>query len=148
MPTVGLNIGRVDDPGERCKLVLWDLGGQKGLRVIWDKYFEEAHAVVWLVDRGEPGRTGESRDELRKVLQSSELSGAPLLVLANGRDGDAGMASADTIEEVLDIPGQRPGGAYHFGEIDARGGAGVRDALEWLLVKLAAGGAERPPSQP
>ena len=128
MPTVGLNIARVDDPKEKCKLVLWDLGGQKGLRVIWDKYYEEAHAVLWLVDRGEPGRVAESRDELRRVLRSPELAGAPVLVLANGREGvtGGGLAAADTIEEALDVPGQHPRGPYRFAEVDARGGAGVR----------------------
>ena len=148
MPTVGLNIGRVDDPTAKCKLVLWDLGGQKGLRVIWDKYYEEAHAVLWLVDRGEPGRVAESRDELRRVLRSPELAGAPVLVLANGRDGVAGgePAAADTIEEALDVPGQRPGGAYRFAEVDARGGAGVREALDWLLGELASVAAAQPPA--
>jgi len=148
MPTVGLNIGRVDDPTAKCKLVLWDLGGQKGLRVIWDKYYEEAHAVLWLVDRGEPGRVAESRDELRRVLRSPELAGAPVLVLANGRDGVAGgePAAADTIEEALDVPGQRPGGAYRFAEVDAREGAGVREALDWLLGELVAVAAKQPPA--
>ena len=43
-PTVGLNIGKLDIGNS--KLVVWDLGGQKTMRVIWDKYYSEAHAVV------------------------------------------------------------------------------------------------------
>jgi hypothetical protein len=41
---VGLNIGRAEALG--AKLVFWDLGGQVGLRTIWEKYYGEAHAVV------------------------------------------------------------------------------------------------------
>lgn len=43
---MGLNIGRAEALG--AKLVFWDLGGQVGLRTIWEKYYGEAHAVVRL----------------------------------------------------------------------------------------------------
>ena len=34
-PTVGLNVGRLDTAG--ASVMLWDLGGAAGLRVIWDR---------------------------------------------------------------------------------------------------------------
>lgn len=34
-PTVGLNVGRLDTAG--AAVMLWDLGGAAGLRVIWDR---------------------------------------------------------------------------------------------------------------
>ena len=34
-PTVGLNVGRLDAAG--AAVMLWDLGGAAGLRVIWDR---------------------------------------------------------------------------------------------------------------
>ena len=40
----------------------WDLGGQKSLRSIWDKYFEEAHAVVFVVDSTDKDRIEECRE--------------------------------------------------------------------------------------
>ncbi|KAF9600643.1 hypothetical protein IFM89_011226 [Coptis chinensis] len=48
VPTVGLNIGRVE--ASKTKLVFWDLGGQVGLRTIWEKYYDEAHAVIYVID--------------------------------------------------------------------------------------------------
>ncbi|KAK3447229.1 hypothetical protein EUGRSUZ_A02800 [Eucalyptus grandis] len=83
VPTVGLNIGRIEV--SNTKLVFWDLGGQPGLRSIWEKYYEEAHAVVFVIDAASPSRFEDSKSSLEKVLRNEDLQGAPLLILANNR---------------------------------------------------------------
>lgn len=65
LPTVGLNVGRLEASGS--KLVLWDLGGQPGLRAIWDKYYEETHALVYVVDASAPERFDESKLAMERV---------------------------------------------------------------------------------
>ena len=54
VPTVGLNVGRVE--AHHAQLLFWDLGGQAGLRTIWDKYYAEAHALLYVVDATRPSR--------------------------------------------------------------------------------------------
>jgi GTPase SAR1 family protein len=34
----------------QAPLIFWDLGGQAGLRSIWDKYYTESHAILYVVD--------------------------------------------------------------------------------------------------
>lgn len=58
-PTVGLNIGRMEVG--RVKLIFWDLGGQTGLRGIWEKYFAEVHGLVYVIDAADDKRFEESR---------------------------------------------------------------------------------------
>eukprot|EP00002_Diphylleia_rotans_P037605 TRINITY_DN8418_c0_g1_i1.p1 TRINITY_DN8418_c0_g1~~TRINITY_DN8418_c0_g1_i1.p1 ORF type:complete len:137 (+),score=23.62 TRINITY_DN8418_c0_g1_i1:72-482(+) len=58
-PTVGLNIGKFDV--SRAKVILWDLGGQSSLRSIWDKYYNEADGVVFVVDSGDGTRFQEAK---------------------------------------------------------------------------------------
>ncbi|KAJ4832421.1 hypothetical protein Tsubulata_026338, partial [Turnera subulata] len=57
VPTVGLNLANIE--ASNRKLIFWDLGGQPGLRPIWEKYYEESHAmrVLLLVFSGYPGNT-------------------------------------------------------------------------------------------
>jgi ADP-ribosylation factor related protein 1 len=81
LPTVGLNVGRIE--AHNCLLIFWDLGGQVGLRSIWDKYYDEAHAIVYVVDAADSDRLHESKAALDKVLGHRDLNGAPLLVFAN-----------------------------------------------------------------
>lgn len=64
-PTIGQNIGRVT-VGETDKLVLafWDLGGQEGLRKIWEEYYKESEALIFVVDATDRGRIEECKDAL------------------------------------------------------------------------------------
>ncbi len=66
LPTVGLNIARFEVGG--TPLVLWDLGGQAQLRSIWDKYFAEAHALVYVVDAADVDRIPEAKAVMDKAL--------------------------------------------------------------------------------
>ena len=54
LPTVGLNIGRFEVRG--VNTIVWDLGGQAGLRSIWDKYYPDTHGLIWVVDCSDPSR--------------------------------------------------------------------------------------------
>ena len=133
-PTVGLNIGNLDV--ERVHLTFWDLGGQQGLRVLWDKYFSEAHALIYVVDSSDDARMGESISELGQVLSDRELSEAPVLVLCNKQDVP-GAVRGDTIErEVRDAGAARSGREVKVQEISALNGDGIELGLEWLLRTL------------
>jgi ADP-ribosylation factor related protein 1 len=54
LPTVGLNVGRLE--AFKAQLMVWDLGGQPGLRSIWDKYYGDSHGLLFVVDATEPQR--------------------------------------------------------------------------------------------
>jgi GTPase SAR1 family protein len=38
---------------QNVKLQVWDLGGQESLRSAWDAYYENAEAVIYVVDSAE-----------------------------------------------------------------------------------------------
>lgn len=58
--TVGLNIGEITVAG--VKLNFWDLGGQEELQSLWDKYYAESHAVIFVVDSSDRERIPESKE--------------------------------------------------------------------------------------
>ena len=41
-------------------MVFWDLGGQRDLHSIWDKYYSEAHGVIYVIDSSDEERLRES----------------------------------------------------------------------------------------
>lgn len=57
--TVGLNIGTIDVAGVR--LNFWDLGGQQELQSLWDKYYQESHGVIYVIDSNDRERMDESK---------------------------------------------------------------------------------------
>jgi ADP-ribosylation factor related protein 1 len=60
-PTVGLNVGKVNV--HDVKLNFWDLGGQKQLQSIWNKYYDDCHAIVFVVD-------ATDQDRIKEVIQT------------------------------------------------------------------------------
>jgi len=83
-PTVGLNVGRFED--QQAILRFWDLGGQRSLRSIWNRYYQDADALVFVFDSTDLERSAEAQQELSKLLQHADLSNIPVLILGNKRD--------------------------------------------------------------
>ncbi|CAH1419890.1 uncharacterized protein LOC111915907 [Lactuca sativa] len=129
VPTVGLNIGRIET--SNTKLVFWDLGGQSGLRSIWEKYYEEAHAVIFVVDASCPSRFEDSKSALEKVLRHEDLQGAPLLILANKQDL-ADAVSAEELAQYLDLK-KLDERAYTFEAVSGYDGTGITETVNWLV---------------
>ena len=57
-------VARLDMCG--CNLLVWDLGGKSDLRSIWEHYFQEAHAIVYVLDSSDVERMGENKKTLGK----------------------------------------------------------------------------------
>ena len=43
------------------KLNFWDLGGQQELQSLWDKYYSESHALIYIIDSSDTERFDESK---------------------------------------------------------------------------------------
>lgn len=83
-PTIGLNLGKMDV--NNCRVIFWDLGGQVRMRSIWEKYFAEAHGMIYVIDAADEERMEEARLALEAVHQHEELRDIPILLLANKQD--------------------------------------------------------------
>lgn len=132
VPTVGLNIGRVE--AHKSKLIFWDLGGQLGLRTIWEKYYEEAHAVLYVVDSVSKTRFEDTKSTLEKVLRHPDLQGAPVLIFANKQDL-AGAVNAEELSQFLDIKEQN-GRLTRVQGISAYEGSGIQEGVLWLVENM------------
>lgn len=132
LPTVGLNIARVEDPA--CRLVFWDLGGQAGLRSIWDKYYREADSILFVVDCFEEARIAESLEVLEECLSNNDLVGVPVLVFANKQDQARGGSSTEALgSRIMDRGLFENHSIHHVAGGSAFEGFGVREGVQWLI---------------
>lgn len=141
--TVGLNIGKIDIAG--ISLNFWDLGGQEELQSLWDKYYAESHAVIYIVDSNDRERIPESKETFDKMIANKNLSGVPLLVLANKQDIPHCMG----VREVKPIFDKN---AHLIGRRDcmvmpvsALNGDGVDEGIRWLVDCIKRNKDVRPP---
>ncbi|XP_022102625.1 ADP-ribosylation factor-related protein 1-like [Acanthaster planci] len=141
--TVGLNIGKIDTA--RIRLMFWDLGGQEELQALWDKYYAESHAVIYVVDSSDKERLAASRLAFDKMISSEALHGVPLLVLANKQDLPDVLHVSDIKAEFNKSASSIGRRDCHIQPVSALTGEGVNEGIDWLVECVKRNTYQRPP---
>lgn len=100
IPTIGFSVINLRYLNYDVKI--FDLGGHRTIRGIWNKYFVDVHGVIFVIDSCDLARFGEVKEVLEEILSSEKISGKPLLILANKQDKECALDEIDLIE-CLDI---------------------------------------------
>ncbi|KAJ2161207.1 ADP-ribosylation factor protein 3 [Coemansia sp. RSA 552] len=145
-PTVGVNMAKVQV--QRRILRFMDIGGAKELRGIWEAYYDEGHAIMFVVDSNDAKRMEEARAVLLGLARAPELEGLPLLVLANKQDlsGVGSLAQVkEMVNSVADFLDTREVRVFGSSALD---GSGTEDAIQWLFGRIVENSKNRPPLVP
>lgn len=127
-PTIGLNIGRASFG--RVNILFWDMGGGESLRELWANYFDESHAILFVLDAADEARFPEVRRELEGLLADSRLAGVPVLVAANKQDLP-GAWPAEDVATKMGVAGIRSRALCVHG-ISGLERSGLREAITWV----------------
>ncbi len=108
---------------------LWDVGGQKRFRSLWERYCRRVDAIVFVVDASESDESlSESKAELDELL--TKTNGVPLLVLGNKNDLP-GLSLEQLIDRFeLKAIKDREVGVY---SISAKNRTNIDVTLKWLM---------------
>ncbi|OCT67285.1 ADP-ribosylation factor-like protein 13B [Xenopus laevis] len=83
---------------DRFDLTLLEIPGGPKNRASWRLSYSQAHALVFVVDAGDPGRMKEVACVLANVLRHPCVAGKPLLILANKQDKSSSLLTSEIIE--------------------------------------------------
>ncbi|XP_074565199.1 ADP-ribosylation factor-like protein 8c [Curcuma longa] len=98
IPTVGFNMRKVTKGNVTIKL--WDLGGQRRFRTMWERYCRGVSAILYVVDAADRDSIPISKSELHDLLQKPSLSGIPLLVLGNKIDKSEAVPQRALVDQL------------------------------------------------
>ena len=129
IPTVGFNVETIKH--KNLSMDVWDVGGQKKLRTLWHHYYHGTHGLIYIVDSSDQERIDEAAEELHAMLESDELRGVSVLVLANKQDlpkalGVRELAKAMRLSELR-------GHEWYVAPVVATRGDGLEVAFDWLV---------------
>eukprot|EP00917_Polyrhabdina_sp_WS-2016_P012775 GHVP01027975.1.p1 GENE.GHVP01027975.1~~GHVP01027975.1.p1 ORF type:complete len:193 (+),score=30.79 GHVP01027975.1:1027-1605(+) len=93
-PTLGFSMAKTTKNGVVFKI--WDLGGAKRLRSMWERYCRNVDLIIFAVDSGDRKRVEASKVEFEKLVSAESLIGVPILLLATKSD----LEDALSIEEI------------------------------------------------
>lgn len=129
IPTIGFNVETVT-PVKNISFTVWDVGGQDKIRPLWKHYFNNTQGMVYVVDSSDRSRFNESRDELNWIVESDEMHGVPVVVLANKQDLPQAASPAD-LAAKLGLSHMRNRDWYIHGTC-ATNGDGLYEAMHVL----------------
>uniref|UniRef100_A0A3Q2FP28 ADP-ribosylation factor-like 14 n=1 Tax=Cyprinodon variegatus TaxID=28743 RepID=A0A3Q2FP28_CYPVA len=118
-------------------VTMWDVGGQGMMREHWKDYYQNAAAIVFVVDASDLRRMEEARSELEKTLRDDHLRGCPLMLLANKQDVRGALTVTD-MKDKFNMRKMCVGREWFVQPCSASTGFGVEEAFKRLvqMVKL------------
>ncbi|CCH44386.1 ADP-ribosylation factor 1 [Wickerhamomyces ciferrii] len=141
--TVGQNVGHIQV--NKTLLKFWDVGGQESLRSLWEEYFTHCHAIIFIVDSTDRERIEECQSNLTKIINNDSIESIPILMLANKQDVEDHLEVED-IKEIFNVI------AEHLSARDSRvlpisaiKGDGLKECIDWLVIRLIRNKQNRPP---
>lgn len=161
LPTVGQNTTTIKfeastdsevikgQGGRSILLKFWDLGGQKQLRRMWLQYFDQCHGIIFIIDLTDTDRFQECYETIVDIARNTAWEGSvnvPILMLANKQD----------LPQAVDLVQLKTGVFISLvSELEATDSKllpvlvlenqGLRESLEWLMLRLIYNKGNRPP---
>ncbi len=146
LPTMGQNIATVKVDGVYLKI--WDVGSQSSLRVLWNEYYNKAHAIILVVDSCDNDRLQRCIMGMKEINANNQAEGLPILMLANKQD----LKSPDKME-LANLKQLFNPVAENLNAQDSRvlpvsavTGEGVKEAIGWIQARVTRNKLNRKPN--
>ncbi|CAB1429834.1 unnamed protein product [Pleuronectes platessa] len=116
---------------------VFDMSGQSRYRNLWEHYYKESHAIIFVIDSGDKLRMVVAKEELDIFLNHEDIRSKriPVLFFANKTDLRDAMSSVKvsqmlSLETIRDKP-------WHICASNAIKGEGLQEGLDWLQGNTA-----------
>ncbi|XP_061648907.1 ADP-ribosylation factor-like protein 6 isoform X3 [Phyllopteryx taeniolatus] len=135
VPTIGFNIEKFKSSS--LSFTVFDMSGQSRYRNLWEHYYKESHAIVFVIDSNDKLRMVVAKEELDTLLNHGDICNKklPVLFFANKMDLRDAMSSVKVsqmlcLENIKDKP-------WHICASNAIEGEGLQEGMDWLQEQIA-----------
>ena len=143
-PTIGSNVEELTY--NNVKFQAWDLGGQQSIRALWDVYYVNTDAVIYVIDSKDDENFEISKSEFYKVLANKNLKNSVILIFANKQDLP-GAKNINKIVEDYELSKIKDH-IWHIIPCSAVNGEGLVNGIKWLSDQLVFRGKNNFPNNP
>lgn len=143
-PTIGSNVEEITY--NNATFQAWDLGGQESTRSLWDVYYMNTDAVVYVIDSQDDEYFEESKAQFHKLLAHPALKNSLILIFANKQD----LQGAKTVNKIIqDYELDKiKSHIWHIQSCSALKGEGLVTGIKWLSEQLIFKGKNNFPNNP
>ncbi|XP_055500549.1 ADP-ribosylation factor-like protein 6 isoform X3 [Leucoraja erinacea] len=117
---------------------VFDMSGQGRYRNLWEHYYKEGQAIIFVIDSSDKLRMVVAKEELDTLLNHPDIKHRriPILFFANKMDLRDALSSVK-VSQMLRLENIKDK-AWHICASDALKGEGLQEGVDWLQVKLKA----------
>jgi ADP-ribosylation factor-like protein 6 len=132
--TVGFNTEKL--VSKSMNLTIYDMSGNNRYRNLWEHYYREVDAIIFVIDVSDKMRVVVAKEEIDLMLNNAELKARniPILVFANKIDVKNG-ATVGEIKCELELDRVRNKKCEIYGS-NALSGEGIDKGFEWLVQMI------------
>ncbi|XP_053733604.1 ADP-ribosylation factor-like protein 6 isoform X7 [Synchiropus splendidus] len=112
------------------------MSGQSRYRNLWEHYYKESHAIIFVIDSSDKLRMVVAKEELDTLLNHQDIrrKKIPVLFFANKMDLRDAVSSVKvsqllSLENIKDKP-------WHICASNAIAGEGLQEGLDWLQGRV------------
>eukprot|EP00898_Chlorokybus_atmophyticus_P006662 jgi/Chlat1/6998/Chrsp56S06655 len=131
-PTVGFAVEKF--ALGKFRLTVMDMSGQQMYLQLWQCYYADVQAVIFVVDATDKSRFFEAKALLHSVISHPDVGGIPLLVIANKMDLVHATPAAQ-VQEALELH-KITDREWHLSAASALTGQGLEEGLQWVLKRI------------
>ncbi|MED6236921.1 ADP-ribosylation factor-like protein 6 [Ataeniobius toweri] len=134
VPTIGFNIEKFKSSS--LSFTVFDMSGQSRYRSLWEHYYKESNAIIFVIDSSDKLRMVVAKEELDTLLNHEDIRNKkiPVLFFANKMDLRDALSSVKVsqmlcLENIKDKP-------WHICASNAIKGEGLQEGLDWLQDQI------------
>jgi len=119
------------------------MSGQSRYRTLWEQYYRDVQAIIFVLDSTDKIRMCVAKEELAELLSHNDIkrSLCPMLFFANKTDSTDACTPEECMENMnLFNIRDRP---WHLTASNAITGSGVLSGIEWLSEEIRNGNKSR-----
>lgn len=133
VPTIGFSIEKFKSSS--LSFTVFDMSGQGRYRNLWEHYYKDGQAIIFVIDSSDKLRMVVAKEELDTLLNHPDIKHRriPILFFANKMDLRDSVTSVKVsqllcLESIKDKP-------WHICASDAIKGEGLQEGVDWLQEK-------------
>ncbi|VDP86231.1 unnamed protein product [Schistosoma mattheei] len=134
IPTIGYNVEKIRV--SQMIFLCFDMSGSGAYRNLWEKFYKECEAIIYVIDISDELRLTVVEDEFQQLLKHPDICNRriPILLFANKMD----LSNSITVKEIVKILGleQLRNKSWRIFASNAINGEGLNDGLMWLFGQL------------
>ncbi|XP_056881655.1 ADP-ribosylation factor-like protein 6 isoform X1 [Takifugu flavidus] len=134
VPTIGFSIEKFKTSS--LSFTVFDMSGQGRYRNLWEHYYKEGQAIIFVIDSADKLRMVVAKEELDTLLNHPDIKHRriPILFFANKMDVRDALSSVKVsqllcLENIKDKP-------WHICATDALKGEGLQEGVDWLQDQM------------